>query len=144
MINAKISNANCDSILNSVDFIKDFIQSFNTFAFIKKGLILSAIAELTQALKNKLNQINGLKNDWIEDYVDSLANYDNSCLNDSDDIKTNAEVMRLLMKLKKWKAEIFEQEFNYIDKQIDKEVKRRNIQLDFSKEVENALSFFPK
>lgn len=139
------SNSNIpETTNNAVDFIKDFILSFNTFAFIRKGMMLSAITDFTQSYKEKLASINGVRTEWVDDYVDNLAHFDSSSISNNNDIKKCTEVILLLGKLKKWKAELLENEFNYIDKQIENELKRRNIPLQFSQEVENSLSFFQK
>jgi phosphoglucomutase len=108
---------------------------------IKKELALTLVKDLSKlAHQEVLEKKKYASLTVIEDYINGLhtvldmkvlREYTESC----------PELMETLNILKCWKFETLESDYQYIDELIIKEINRRNIPCNFSKEEEKSLSW---
>lgn len=133
--------------LQILDLLKNFFSEFRTFPAIIRELSISAIKEITKILLEE-----------IKSNVEGKANlpevFDESYIFCSDDLsvspflrelsKINHDLITAIDTLKRWKHEVSEVEYMYIDNYIEKEICRRNIPTKFSYNEDLMLSFDSK
>lgn len=123
------------------EFMRVIIRGLNIMPCIKKELALSVIKDLSKlAHQELLEKKKHASINIIEDYINGLHTVlDIKVLREYSEFAP--ELMETLNILKCWKSETLESDYQYIDELIIKEINRRNIPCNFSKDEEKSLSW---